>query len=72
MFEKIGRKLIRGAKAEMTEKPLIDEETLDRIIEGGLKLLGLGVLLLCVLTGNKESKTATTVVNNYIYIKKED
>ena len=68
MFEKIGRKLAQGAKAEML-KPVKagtdGNDILSAILKVGLFLCMLGV----GLHGSK-SPEKTIVINNYIY--KED
>lgn len=65
MFERIGRKLIRGAKAEALA---IREEGCSKLIEAGLKI---GILVLALMCGGgaakKQASSGTVIVNNYIY-----
>lgn len=62
MFEKLGRKFIQGAKAEIVspEKPSLDWE---KVIEAGCALLELGIFAFAMLSGGRSS---TVIVNNYI------
>jgi len=69
MFEKLGRKFMRGAKAEMFQPP--GENGKDYILDlilgiGKIGLFGLA-LLLDGGSGGKKSQQSTVIVNNYIY-----
>lgn len=66
MMAKLGRKLMQGASAELSENPpaILDS---DRILDIAEKLLTLGLLALTVCWSMKSGKTPTTIVNN-IYI----
>ena len=66
MFAKIGRNLMRGAKAEIEENPpiMLDQDRWMDILETGLTL---GVLALTILGFRRSNKQPVTViVNNYI------
>lgn len=75
MFEKIGRKLIRGAKAEMLGPPGTDgkDALCDLILGiGKITLFGLALLLDGGSSGNKKGQTSTVIVNNYIYKEEKE
>ena len=65
MFVKIGRKLVKGAKAELQESPVIfnPDRILD-LVEAGIAVIALGLM---IFGGGRTSKGTTTVINN-IYI----
>jgi len=67
MLEKLGKKFIQGAKAEILEPttPGIDWE---KVIEAGCALLELGIFAFAMLSGRgcRESYGRTVIVNNYI------
>ena len=66
MLERIGRKFVSGAKAEMQENPtpLIDTTNLTETVEN---LLTLGILAITIFgLGKKAPQPVTVVVNNYI------
>lgn len=70
MFEKIGRKLIRGAKAEMLGPPGEDSTNYicDLILGIGKLALFAAALLLDGGSGSaKKGQQSTVIVNNYIY-----
>jgi hypothetical protein len=66
VFEKIGRKLIRGAKAELTEDSGIDW---GKVLDAAVKIAEAGLFLgIMLISGRSEKliRTTTIVVNNYI------
>lgn len=67
MLEKLGKKFIQGAKAEIIspEKPSLDWE---KVIEAGCALLELGIFAFAMLSGKEceGSYGRTVIVNNYI------
>ena len=74
MFEKIGRKLVRGAKAEMFEPP--GEDGRDYILEIILAIGKIGIFALALLADSKGEKSSqqpsTVIVNNYIYKEEKE
>ena len=66
MIQKIGKKLIQGAKAEIAEKPIHILDT-ERLIEWAEIMIPLGLLALSLIRGMKKAPEPTTIViNNYI------
>ena len=68
MFEKLGRKFMRGAKAELTDG---DGPDIEKILCTGLKVLGAGIMLIAMFMGAKSGHgqpegSGTIVINNYI------
>lgn len=67
MLMRIGRKLVKGATAEMNENPpeILNQERWANLLETGLTL---GILALTILGGFKGAgkQPVTVVVNNYI------
>ena len=62
MFKKIGKKLVQGAKEELSEKPVIDMDIIKLVLE-------IGIGLLVIFGGGKSSKPSSTpsiIINNYI------
>ena len=67
MFERIGRKLARGAKAEILEPT--DSASLRDILGIALQALEAGLLALALFLpepDKKETSSPTVIVNNYI------
>ena len=65
MFERIGRKLARGAKAEILEPT--DSAGLRDVLGIALQALEAGLLALALfLPDKKEASSPTVIVNNYI------
>lgn len=69
MFEKIGKKLVQGAKAEIQEKPVSILDT-DKFLEWAEVAIGIGLLAIGFLKFLKKPETpaqpTTIVINNYI------
>lgn len=66
MFQRIGKKLIQGAKAEIKEKPIHILDT-ERLIEWAEIAIPVVVLLLGLFRSAKKPQEPTTIViNNYI------
>ena len=66
MFERVGKKLIQGAKAEIQEKPIQILDT-DKLIEWGEIVLEVGLVLLGIFCATrKKTEPTTIVINNYI------
>lgn len=74
MFEKIGRKLVRGAKAEMLGPPGTDgRDAICDLILGVGKIALFGLALLLDGGGShKKGQTSTVIVNNYIYKEEKE
>lgn len=65
MFERIGRKLARGAKAEILDPS--DSTSFHDILEVATHVLEAGLLALALfLPDKKETSSPTVIVNNYI------
>lgn len=62
MLEKLGKKFIQGAKAEILE-PTTSGIDWEKVIEAGCALLELGIFAFAMLGGGRSS---TMIVNNYI------
>lgn len=68
MFEKIGRKLIKGAKAEILESPQgIDW---DKVLRVAVKVAEAGLFAAVIFWSGRPGKTPTIIVNQYIHIHK--
>ena len=67
MLTRIGRKLIRGATAEIEENPpaILDQNRWADLLETGLTL-GLLALMICGSFRGSSKQPVTVVVNNYI------
>ena len=67
MLTRIGRKLIRGATAEIEENPpaILDQNRWADLLETGLTL-GLLALMICGSFRWSSKQPVTVVVNNYI------
>lgn len=66
MFQRIGKKLIQGAKAEIQEKPIHILDT-ERLIDWAEMAIPVVVLLLGLFRSAKKPQEPTTIViNNYI------
>lgn len=66
MFQRIGKKLIQGAKAEIEEKPIHILDT-ERLIELAEIAIPAVLLLFGLIRGmKKEPEQTTIVINNYI------
>lgn len=67
MLTRIGRKLIRGATAEIEENPpaILDQNRWADLLETGLTL-GLLALMICGSLRGSSKQPVTVVVNNYI------
>lgn len=67
MVQKLGGKLVKGAKEEIQKEPihLLDTE---RLIEWAEVILPIGILALSLIHGLRKSsaETTTIVINNYI------
>lgn len=66
MLQRIGKKLIQGAKAEIEEKPirLLDTE---KLIEWAEVFIPIGILAFSLIRGLRSNPEPTTIViNNYI------
>lgn len=66
MFQRIGQKLIKGAKAEIEKEPikLLDTE---KLIEWAEVIIPIGLLALSLIRGLRKAPEPTTIViNNYI------
>lgn len=62
MFKKIGKKLVQGAKEELSEKPVIDMDIIKLVLE-----VGIGFLVIFIGgKSDKSSSTPTIIINNYI------
>lgn len=62
MFKKIGKKLVQGAKEELSEKPVIDMDIIKLVLEVGIGLL----VIFAGGKSDKSSSTPTVIINNYI------
>lgn len=73
MFEKIGKKLVQGATAEIQEKPISIVDT-DKLIEWGEIAIGIGLIVLGIFCGcrRKNEQPTTIVINNYIQQNHEE
>ena len=66
MFEKIGKKLVQGAKAEIKEEPIHILDT-EKLIEWAEIVIPVGLLVLGLIRGLRRAPEPTTIViNNYI------
>lgn len=66
MFEKIGRKLMRGAKAEFSESPEVIDW--DKITKAAVKVLEIGLFATALIfSGKKLVRTQTVITNNYYF-----
>jgi len=69
MFEWIGRKFVRGAKAEI-EDSISDEEGSGLLIKSAEILLEIGFFAFLLMTGGKPRKrnetASTVIINNYL------
>lgn len=66
MVQRLGGKLVKGAKEEIQKEPihLLDTE---RLIEWAEVILPIGILALSLIRGLRKSPEPTTIViNNYI------
>lgn len=74
MFEKIGRKLVRGAKAELFEPP--EKDGKDYILGIILAACRVGIFAIALLAdskrGKSDSQPSTIIVNNYIYKEEKE
>ena len=65
MFQRIGEKLIRGAKAEIEKEPIRILDT-ERLIEWAEIMIPIGILALSLIRGlRKAPEPMTIVINNY-------
>lgn len=70
MFERVGKKLVQGAKAEIAENPVSILDT-DKLIEWTEIALGAGLLILGIFFGGRRGHSSsqqpsTIIINNYI------
>ena len=66
MFERIGKKLVQGAKAEIKEEPIRILDT-ERLIEWAEIVIPIGLLALSLIRGLRKAPEPTPIViNNYI------
>ena len=66
MFQRIGQKLIKGAKAEIEKEPIKILDT-DKLIEWAEVIIPIGILALSLIRGMRKPPEPTTIViNNYI------
>ena len=66
MVQRIGEKLVKGAKEEIQKEPIKILDT-DRLIEWAEIVIPIGLLLVGILRGLKKPPEPTTIViNNYI------
>lgn len=69
MFEWIGRKFVRGAKAEI-EDSMTDEEGSGLLLKSAEILLEVGFFAFLLVTGGKPKKrneaASTVIINNYL------
>lgn len=66
MFQRIGQKLVKGAKAEIEKEPIRILDT-ERLIEWAELLIPIGILAVSLLRGlRKPPEPTTIVINNYI------
>ena len=67
MLTRIGRKLVRGATAEITENPpaILDQNRWADLLETGLTLGILAMMIFGSFRGSSKTPV-TVVVNNYI------
>jgi hypothetical protein len=66
MFERIGKKFIQGAKAEIQEEPIHILDT-EKLIEWAEIVIPIGLLALSLIRGLRRAPEPTTIViNNYI------
>lgn len=66
MFEKIGRKFVKGAKAELSDTSSLDW---DKILHAAIRIAEAGLFTAVIFwSGKSESsvRTPTVIVNNYI------
>lgn len=66
MFQRIGEKLIKGAKAEIEKEPIRILDT-ERLIEWAEVMIPIGILALSLLRGLRKAPEPVTIVNN-IYV----
>ena len=66
MFERIGKKFVQGAKAEIKEEPIHILDT-EKLIEWAEIVIPIGLLALGLIRGLRRAPEPTTIViNNYI------
>ena len=66
MFQRIGQKLVKGAKAEIEKEPIHLLDT-DKLIEWAEVIIPIGILALSLIRGLRKAPEPTTIViNNYI------
>ena len=66
MFQKIGKKLVQGAKAEIQEKPIHILDT-ERLIEWAELMIPIVIFGLTLIGGlRKPLEPTTIIINNYI------
>lgn len=66
MFQRIGQKLVKGAKAEIEKEPIHILDT-ERLIEWAELMIPIGILALSLIRGLRKTPEPTTIViNNYI------
>lgn len=68
MFEKLGRKLAKGAKAEILETPE-GEFGWRNILEGLTAIVKIGVIVFAIINPDGKTQPAqpqTIIINNYI------
>lgn len=66
MFQRIGQKLVKGAKAEIEKEPIQLLDT-DKLIEWAEVIIPIGILALSLIRGLRKAPEPTTIViNNYI------
>ena len=66
MFERFGRNLVKGAKAEIEKEPIHILDT-ERLIEWAEIVIPIGILALSLIRGLRKPSEPVTVINN-IYI----
>ena len=69
MFEKIGRKLVKGAKAEISESPdaIIDW---DKITKAAIRVAEIGLFVAAIFWPSNSKRlvrTQTVITNNYYF-----
>lgn len=69
MFEKLGRKFMKGAKAEILENPQFDW---DGLLKAAIKIAEFGMFVAVLAWGGKSSVRTPTVINNYYIYKGAD
>ena len=81
MFERLGRKFIKGAKAELSEPGEGAAKDIQKVIKAASGLLEIGIMVLAVILAGKSAGSSNAqaygdaghvVINNYIYTDRKD